>query len=268
MNSRNCRGLFLAASLMAELTTLMAPAEACNGSKILFDDDFSMHDPSWGALTEQFEIKGGKATVKPPPNRAQVQLNTGFAFEEADICVTVTAIEVADPKAAHAGLIFWAKDYDNYYVFQIASNGLYNVARRLGGKWVSTIARSESDAIKQGPNQSNALRLTFKGQTVVLAINGKEVTRFRAQAPDGPSFIGVYAESQSVSADNWQFTNLKVTNVDVLPPRASVDSGSAVAHVILETPQAPGAMFLVASQSEATGRLCLFGHCRSNVSQR
>lgn len=199
-------------------------AAACEGDRILFQEEFKSRDPIWGKESKRVQIKDGRAIIRPAANMSQWQLETGFAFEDADICVTVTLLETADPTRGAGGLIFWAQDNSNYYVLNVASNGYYQVNRFMSGRWApDVIAWTESDAIKKGPNQPNRLRVTLRGQTVAVHINGKEVTRFRAQAPQGPSVTGIFAASAPEKPDVWQFTNLKVT--DVKPePEARADA--------------------------------------------
>jgi hypothetical protein len=83
----------------------------------------------------------------------------------------------------------------------------------VNAAWVNPpLDWTQSDAIVQGINKPNALRLTIKGQTLAVEINGKPGTTLRAQSPGAPSLIGLYAES-SEKVDAWKFNNLKVTNV-------------------------------------------------------
>lgn len=197
--------------------TCVAPtlsANACKGDKILFDDDFSYHDRSWGAASEAFEIKDGKATLKPKSNQSFWGWNPAFAFDDADVCVAVTLVQSSDETRSGAGIMFWTKDNANFFTFIVASNGFYMVRRQLAGAWVAdTIPWTQTDAIKQGPNQANLLRVTTKGQVVTLMLNDKEVARFKAQRPEGHVFVGFYATSPPDNPAIWQFSGLKITNV-------------------------------------------------------
>jgi hypothetical protein len=204
---------FIAFVLAVQLG-LATQALACKGDKVLFEDDFTTHDPTWGTSEEQFQIKNGKATLRPPVANGLWHWNTAFAFENVDICVTVTPLDVGDPTQTDAGLLFWVQDNDNFFVLLIAANGKYAIARKLRGNWVADpLFWTETDAMKRGVNQPNTVRLTLKGQSIAVAFNDKEVSRLRAQAPEGPSYIGLYAESGPDKPSIWQFGNLKVTNV-------------------------------------------------------
>ena len=68
---------------------------------------------------------------------------------------------------------------------------------------------TQTDALKLGPNEKNTLRVTLEGQTVTVRINDTEVARFRGQAPDAPSHIGLVAASAPDATDTWQHDRLQ-----------------------------------------------------------
>jgi hypothetical protein len=201
------------AALLAVQLGLATHAFACKGDKVLFEEDFTAYDPSWGTPDDQFDIKDGKATLKPHAEAAWWHWNPAFAFEDADICVTIVQLDAGDPNMTDAGIMFWVKDNDNFFLLTIAANGKYQISRKIHGEWLYPLSWTQTDALKQGPNEPNTLRLTLKGQSIAIAINDKEVTRLRAQPPERPSSIGLFAESRSDTPIIWQFTSLKVTNV-------------------------------------------------------
>ena len=202
------------AAFAAAMLGAADPALACNGDRLLFDDDFTTHDLIlWGKPDKSFEIKSGRAQFRPEPNHLWWSWNTIFAFDDADICVTITLIETTDPTRSYGGLMFWVKDNDNFYSLDIASNGYFQVRRKLAGKWTpGVLPWTQTDALKRGPNQPNKVRVSVKSQTVAVQINDTEVARFRAQPPDQPSFIGLLAASAAAKADTWNFSDLKVTD--------------------------------------------------------
>lgn len=186
---------------------------ACNGDKVLLDEDFSFQDAAWGDGDKNFSIKEGSAVIKPEVQRGYKALNQAFLFDDADICLTVTAVEVSKPEEAAGGLAFWAKDFRNSFFLLLASNGYIKIGRLVNGSWVNPpFDWTQSDAVKQGVNQPNKLRLTIKGQTLALEVNDKPVGKLRAQSPGSSSLIGIYGESSN-KVDTWKFNDLKVTNV-------------------------------------------------------
>jgi hypothetical protein len=189
------------------------PSFACEGDKVLLAENFSSADASWGAQNENFTIKDGAATIKADSQRGYKALDNAFLFDDADICVTVTALDIGKPEASAGGLVFWAQDYRNAYFLLLATNGYYKIGRLVDGAWVNApLDWTQTDAIVQGVDKPNTLRLTIKGQDLAVEINGKPGAMLRAQSPGAASLIGLYAESAD-KVDTWKFNDLKVTNV-------------------------------------------------------
>jgi hypothetical protein len=198
---------------MALLLSLARSAFACEGDKVLLAEDFKTADASWGAQNDNFAIKDGAAVVKADSQRGYKALDNAFLFDDAEICVTVTALDIGKPEASAGGLVFWAQDYRNAYFLLLATNGYYKIGRLMDGAWVNApLDWTQSDAIVQGVNKPNVLGLTIKGQSLAVAINGKPGAVLRAQSPETSSLIGLYAESAD-KVDTWKFNDLKVTNV-------------------------------------------------------
>src|SRR5580698_804305 len=188
-------------------------ALACDGDKVLLNADFSFADASWGDQSNNFAIKDGSAIIKADSQHGYKALDNAFLFDDADICVTVTALDIGKPEASAGGLVFWAQDYRNAYFLLLATNGYYKIGRMVDGAWVNApLDWTQTDAIVQGVNKPNTLRLTIKGQSLTVFINGKPGAVLRAQSPETSSLIGLYAESAD-RVDTWKFNDLKVTNV-------------------------------------------------------
>jgi len=211
----NMRRSFLATALTV-LPLILAGAGhglACNGDKVLLDEDFSFQDAAWGDADKNFAIKDGSAFLRPDVSRGYKALNQGFLFGDADICLTVTAVDISKPEDAAGGLAFWAKDFKNAFFLLIAANGYVKIGRLVNGAWVSApFDWTQSDAVKQGLNQQNKLHIAIKGQTLAFDVNGKAIGKLRAQSPGGDSMVGIYGES-SDKVDSWKFNDLKVTNI-------------------------------------------------------
>jgi hypothetical protein len=197
----------------AVLLSNVKPGFACQGDKVLLAEDFRSADASWGAQTDNFAIKDGAAVIKADSQRGYKALDNAFLFDDADVCVTVTALDIGKPEASAGGLVFWAQDYRNAYFLLLATNGYYKIGRLMEGAWVNApLDWTQSDAIVQGVNKPNTLRLTIKGQSLAVEINGKPGVVLRAQSPETSSLIGLYAESAD-KIDTWKFNDLKVTSV-------------------------------------------------------
>src|SRR5271165_1190632 len=79
--------VFYAYTLVAIL--LLPPVISALADEILYEDNFTNLDPSWGAPSERLSVKDGKLTLKPAPNTTESILNQSNVFDDADIRVDV-----------------------------------------------------------------------------------------------------------------------------------------------------------------------------------
>ena len=201
--------------LIAFAALLVAsPAFACSGPSFKISGDFQSGEKAWGESDAQFQLKGAEAVFTAQVGTQTARWNAGTPLTDLDACVTIAMPQVtADASRSYAGMLFWVVDKDNFYQAVIAPNGMFTVARKVSGKIVPTapVAWLQSDAVKTGANEKNTLRVTLEGQTVIVRINDKEIARFRGQAPEAPSYVGLVASSAPAAVDTWSFTDLKVT---------------------------------------------------------
>lgn len=225
-------------SLIALLLLLAAsPALACTGQSVHLEGEFNTGDPGWGQEDARFQVSGREAAFTPQPGMQTARWDTGVSLTDLDACVSVAMpATTVDASRTYAGLLFWLTDKDNFYEAVVAPNGLFTVARKIRGGITATapVPWTKTDALKPGADAKNVLRVTLEGQLVVVRINDTEVARFRGQAPEGPSHIGLVAASAPDTTDNWHMSDLKVTNViapDSRTSRASpeISTGSTAA---------------------------------------
>ena len=192
------------------------PALACTGQSVHLDGEFKTGELGWGRTDAQFQATGREAVLAPQPGTQIARWDTAVTLTDLDACVTLAMpASTADASRTYAGLLFWLTDKDNFYEAVVAPNGLFTVARKVGGKMAATapVTWSKTDAIKTGAGEKNTLRVTLEGQSVIVRINDTEVARFRGQAPAAPSHLGLVAGAGPEGADTWRMTDLKATNV-------------------------------------------------------
>lgn len=194
--------------------SLSSAAMACEGSNVLFEDDFSTADPSWGAY-DGMAIEGGKLTVKPDVYMGYAIENQSSFFTDFDACVDLVQNN-QDPTTGYSGLLFWGVDYDNYYTVDVATNGYVRVSRKQSNRWLTPVAWALVNGVNEG-TAVNELRLTVKGNQATIYVNGTKFSTFKGQPPQGGGLIGVYASSPKDSQGTYDFDNFKVTDISDAP---------------------------------------------------
>src|SRR6202022_2741527 len=91
-------------------------AIACQGKTVIFEDKFNDDSGGW-ELDKLISFENSAMNARLPAD------NVAFPVRDADICVEVvnpTATADDDPSS---GIVFWAQDYSNYYLFLVRARG-------------------------------------------------------------------------------------------------------------------------------------------------
>lgn len=194
--------LFLAGSAL--------PASACEGTDVVFEDNFADDAGGW-AIYETVEVKDGSFVFKLPPDAMQADLNITYAVEEADICSEAVWPD-GDQALLGAGLLFWGEDNNNYFQFGVLNSGKFWLARRQDGKWHTIVENAGSDIINTKPGKSNTLKVRADANAASFFINGIKVRGLRGQAPKGGWRFGLSGDNLDKEKDaRVLFKSIKVT---------------------------------------------------------
>jgi glucose/mannose transport system substrate-binding protein len=204
MKARSCT---LCVCTLTTLLLLAAFGEV-SGAEVLYEDDFTNLDPSWGTPGEILSVREGKLVLKPALNTTQSVLNQSNVFDDADVELQIT-LSNGDP-GVPGGLVFWAKDYSNFYCFCIDANGSFKISHFVIDRWLNPVGWTESDSINKGVSQTNKLRVVTRGRQASAYINGKEVITITGQPPQGGGCVGISGGSAQDSQNTWEFARLRV----------------------------------------------------------
>jgi glucose/mannose transport system substrate-binding protein len=231
---------------------LLLPIRSAFAGDILYEDNFTSLDPSWGTPGERLSVQDGKLTLKPAQNTTQSILNQSNVFDDADIRVDVIVPE-GDVNIP-GGLIFWAKDHSNFYCLCIDAAGYFKISHYVTDRWLQPVGWTENAAIAKGNGQVNKLRVVTKGRQATAYINDQQVAAFNGQPPPGGSCVGVSGGSPENAQNIWQFTRLQVSAVPLTTASSAPPSAEASpAAANLQSPNSPP------QQSEGRAALRLHG---------
>ena len=198
-----------AALTMAMAVVLMAVTASLAG-KVLFEDKFTALDPAWGAAGPIMDVKDGKLIISPEMSTSQTVLNQGNVFpNDAEGSFAMTFVKAPAPGWG-SGLVFWARDYNEYYAVLMNPEGWFAVQRYVAGRYLLPVAWRESDAIKQGEGAENQVKVVTKANKATVFINGKEVISLSGQPPQGGTLIGFKVASGPEGSNSVAFSNFQL----------------------------------------------------------
>jgi hypothetical protein len=215
--------LALAAGLVCLLAGNGGAVAACKaGADSLFEDQFSTLDDPWGQF-ENYDVEDGQLVIKPPAGFNTSTINNSSLYDDVDVCVDVTAQAPAQ-QGDCGSIIFWAVDYDNYYAFQVSTDGQASFWRRQRGRWLNQVSWQNAQGIEKGATVINELRVITKGKTAKLFINGTLFKDVKGQPPKDGALIGLLACSPNNASAHMAFDNLVVNPPGIEPEPASAQT--------------------------------------------
>jgi len=176
---------------------------------VLFEDKFGTMDPAWGSPSDRQMVKDGVFMIQPEANRGWYVLNQANLFENADITVKVRVARTED-QGHGGGVVFWAKDFSDYYALLFAPSGWFTVTRWTGGRFLAPVAWRQTETVKKGVGEWNELRVVTNGPEATIFINGQQVITFKGLPPSGGWLVGLRGNSPDKSEAVWEFSDLKV----------------------------------------------------------
>lgn len=186
-----------------------SPAFACDGSTVLFTDNFQTAEPAWhGSIA----ISGGQANVTASPGDFGGAFYGSMFIDSGDACVDVMGPGLQNWTQAVAGIIFGFTDIDNFYAFMVEEDGQAVVVQKQNGGILHPVGLRAAPGFKTGANVTNTLRVTWNGSSAATYINSQPFVTFNI-SPLQNSMIGLYVETDLSTPITYQFSNLKVTNV-------------------------------------------------------
>jgi hypothetical protein len=194
-------GLWITLASMALISILgstgAARAATCDDQKgsVIFEDTFADDSGGWES-DSALKLGGGALTMHLDPKYDDFsELNGTFNASDADYCMEVVVPKsVADDNPVTVGLLFWAADYNNFFLVQIQSDGHEQLYRRTAGTW-AMVADLTNPSVKLDPGSVAAIRVQAAGNLIAPTVNGVDLKKVRAQMPSGPLKFGVHIET-------------------------------------------------------------------------
>ncbi len=204
----------------AMLTPVALPATAVPttprlGFATRLEDDFSDPQSGWEAGADadgEWGYKDGVYRIAVDVPDLAIWANTRQREDWSDLVVEVDAYRAAGPLDNQYGVVVRYRDRANFYLFSVASDGLYSVQMLRGDQWIDLHPWTVSQAIR-GESGVNALRVECQGSAMRFFANGEFLTEVvDTTFPSGS--VGLLAGSFAEGGVVVDFDNLVVQAAD------------------------------------------------------
>src|SRR5260370_16346272 len=138
-----------------------------------------------------------------------------------DVTMTVGDTNETGGLDVPGGVIFWGKEYDNFYCLCIDGIGAFKISQYVTNQWLTPVSWTRNEAVNKGVEKVNRLRVVTKGSEATAYINDKQVATIRGQPPIGGSRIGLFGGSAKTSRNTSHFSDPTLTTAHPptpLPP--------------------------------------------------
>ncbi len=199
--------LVVAASFAFGLVLAASPAAAeCDPDTSIYEDEFDFMDPSWGDPDDSLYVEDDKLVIHS--YTSVVNFNT--LNKGGNVCVDMTIADATKIANSPIGLIFWWKDWDNYYSLFIWADGWIEVRRKVNGEQKALFTEEVPLALKSGVGETNNVELKLNPKDATIIINGTEVKRFKGRPPAEGGVVGFYGVSPEDAPATFTFDNFVV----------------------------------------------------------
>jgi len=196
-------------SLACQAVTL---SDRSGASKVLFQDDFSDSSSGW----TQGEDGSGIAEYQNGDFRIYVATDLSGKLSIlrlqpfADVRIEVDATKTAGPDDNDFGIICRYVDENNFYFFEISSDGYYGIGKYKNNQLqlIDIEQMQSSEAILQGV-ATNHLRADCVGTSLTLYANGTQLARV-IDTDFGSGNVGLIAGTFETPGADISFDNFTV----------------------------------------------------------
>jgi len=222
------RAFLKAVAVVAGVLLVPAAAVACEGGKVLMEDNFSKLNRAWGvAVDPKLErLDGEGLSTDYPPGTVKRAISQWGFFDNAVICATYkVTYNCTDADRCetqpYVGLIVWGVDLENYYAFEVAPLvGIYSVQRLQNNKWLTPVNWTALPGNRKfAAGDQFELSAVMKGNMVTFKVNDRPVIEFEAMAPEGGSLVGFELAAAQTGRSKTQL-NLSKYEVRELTPES------------------------------------------------
>ena len=189
-----------------------APASACGNGKVLLSDSFDTLQSMWGDANDNVKVVDGRLQLSEANGKSYPAYST-TTFDDMDVCARVKLVKTDKVSEAYVGVMFWAKDADNFYTFEITLDGYATVYQQVDKEWKEIIKDRQVDSIHQGSTRFNEIEVVTRGHQATFYINGEHFDDIAGLEPDGGQHVGFTVEAPDAGDAAFVADDLKVSEI-------------------------------------------------------
>lgn len=145
--------------------------------------------------------------------RLDIADNALISWGEADytnVVIDIDTVQKIHQEDSVTGIICRYLDDNNFYVFQIAQDGTYQILKVRGGGGEALVDWTESEHIRTGPGAANHLSVTCNNDRLVFNVNGEVLALITDPQPLYHGDVAFYAATGETPGIIVTFDNLVV----------------------------------------------------------
>jgi hypothetical protein len=183
----------------------MQSSFACQGSSVILDENnFENRESGWDAPDAKISYGASGAVIKLEKTGGYTIFNKHYTSDGTDLCTTMIWPSNIKPEelsvSVLAGILFWAKDYTNFYTAYVTNQGRFVITRYVANT-AQLIASGPSPAgenvflefVNKQPGDKNELEVQIAGPKATFLVNGKKVADINGQPPPASGYVGLFA---------------------------------------------------------------------------
>lgn len=204
-------------SLACSFSTLITPQPSTSGqtSNVLYQDDFSNTSSGWPSESSGGDVRdyaNGGYHIYVSGTMSDIVVNAGTSLP-ADVAVDVDITKSGGTDNNDFGVLCRLQDLDNFYFFQISSDGYAVIGKFENNEmqYLSADAMQKVDGIYSG-SSVNHVRAICTGSSLSLYANGSLVATATDSTFTSGGDVGLMAGTFDEGGVDILFDNLVVTN--------------------------------------------------------
>ncbi len=176
-----------------------------NAGEILYADDFSSDKGDWGII-DGIVLDGQELQIEVPEINNYIWTTIAETFDDFDY--QIEGRKLGGPDNNSYGVVYRFLDENNFYTFEVSSDGFYVINRFENGEWISLTDWKSSPLVNTGFG-TNVVEVEGIGSLYKFYINGVLVETLSDDAFSGGT-IGVIVSSYSEPDVSVAFDNALV----------------------------------------------------------